>query len=389
VSTEKEKTKRPRGTGSIYQPEGSRFWWIQYRRNGKVYRQSTETTKLWKAEKILARKLAEIATGIFIEPAAEKTLVKELAESVLRDYRINGKRSLDDAETRWNKHLSPIFGEMRAANVANDHLTQYVEKRQTEGAANASINRELAFLKRAFSLGIQAAKINRRPHFPHLKENNIRKGFVEDSQYEALCQACSKVGLWLRAILEVGATYGWRSGELTNLRVKQVDIAGKTIRLEAGETKNDEAREVVMTNTVAALLEQCVTGKAPDDFVFTRDKGKPVADFRGAWTKVCEEAGVPELLVHDLRRTGVRNMIRAGIPERVAMTISGHKTRSVLDRYNIVSAQDLKMAARKIEEATQRKAEEAAQKREAEAVRHSSDTVEPETVQPIARGVLQ
>jgi len=168
------------------------------------------------------------------------------------------------------------------------------------------------------------------------------------------------------------------------MRVGQIDLASRTIRLEVGETKNDEGREVEMTPLVYALIQQCVTGKQAEDFVFTRETGQPVRDFRGSWAKVCVQAGLGKmvcsacdhpserdakgswncahctrtlkqreldysgLIFHDLRRTAVRNMVRRGIPERVAMTISGHKTRSIFDRYNIVSKSDLHEAAKKL-----------------------------------------
>jgi integrase len=206
----------------------------------------------------------------------------------------------------------------------------------------------LAALKRMFTLGVRARKVYSMPAFPHLEERNVRKGFIEDGQYQALAKACSAEGLWLRAMFEVGYNFGWRVSELLNMRVRQIDLASRTIRLEVGETKNDEGREVEMTPLVYALVQQCVTGKRGEDFVFTRESGKPVRDFRGAWEKVCKQAGVPELLFHDLRRTAVRNMVRRGIPERVAMTISGHKTRSIFDRYNIVSKSDLHEAAKKL-----------------------------------------
>jgi integrase len=348
--------KRPRGTGSLYKQRSSPNWWIQYYRNGKSYRQSTGTTNRRKAERMLAKKLAEISTYTFIEPRAERTLVSELAQDMLREYKINARKSLDAAKTRWEKHLAKSFGELRAVNVNSDDLTRYVAQRQHDRASNATINRELAVLKRAFSLGVKAKKVFSAPSFPRLEERNIRKGFVEDAQYQALAKACSGVGLWMRAMFEVAYNFGWRVGELLDLRVRQIDLTSRTIRLDPGMTKNDDGRLVVMTGLVYALLQQCVVGKQADEHVFTRDSGKvgkvstPVLDFRGTWEKVRKQAGVSGLLFHDLRRTAVRNMVRRGIPERVAMTISGHKTRSVFDRYNIVSENDLREAARKLEQ---------------------------------------
>jgi len=116
-----------------------------------------------------------------------------------------------------------------------------------------------------------------------------------------------------------------------------------------GMIPNREGRTVVMTSAVHSLLSACVTGKQPNDPVFTREDGEPVLDFAKAWKNVTAAAGVPNLLFHDLRRTGVRNMVRSGITEKVAMTISGHKTRSVFDRYSIVSMQDIREAAAKLE----------------------------------------
>ncbi len=142
--------------------------------------------------------------------------------------------------------------------------------------------------------------------------------------------------------------------------VRQVDLAAGTIELNPGETKNDEGRLVEMTSKVRELIERCILGKTPDERVFTRINGAPIGNFRRIWHRVCEDAGVPWLLFHDLRRTGVRNMRRDGISEKVAMRISGHKTRAVFERYNIVDQADLREAALKQQQGADRRAAELA-----------------------------
>ena len=343
---------RARGTGRIFARKGTNSLWIQYSRDGRRYRESAHTTDVKHAERLLQKRLGEIANDEFLPPKSRRVRVNELAQDFLLDYSIQQHKSLDDAETRWNLHLKPFFGHRRARDIGTDLLKKYVAKRQEDGAANATINRELAALKRMFNLARQSSppKLVRVPVFPRLPEENIRRGFVEDAQYEKLAAACARVGLWMRAIFEVGYNFGWRISELTNLRVRQIDLASRMVSLDAFTTKNDEPRTAVMTGLVYALLQQCVAGKQADEFVFTRPNGKRIGDFRGTWAKVCREAGVEGLLFHDLRRTAVRNMVRSSIPERVAMTISGHKTRSVFDRYHIVSDSDLREAARKLDQ---------------------------------------
>ena len=238
---------------------------------------------------------------------------------------------------------------MKACEVSSDLVARYVDRRREEKASNATINREMAALKRMFRLGLQCTlpKVNRVPKIPRLAENNIRTGFLEDGQFEKVVSHCPE--LWFRAIVEVGRTYGWRVGELLQLRVRQVDLLGKVIRLDPGTTKNRDGREVSMTQKVYALLSACVSGKQPDDYVFTRPDGKPVRGFRETWRNACVAAGVPKLLFHDLRRTAVRNLRRAGVAEGVIMKIGGWRTRSVFERYAIVSQTDIAEAMHKLE----------------------------------------
>jgi integrase len=354
------KPRRERGSGSIYRPKyrdrktgelrECRTFWIQYYRNGRAVRENTRSDKITVAKELLKRRQGELAAGQWVEPKAEKVRVEELIEALVRDYDINERKALYSIKKKWEKHLKPFFGAMRAVEVTTDALDRYVETRRQAGAENATINRELAMLRRAFSLAYRSTprKVHTIPNFDRLRESDPRSGFVDEAQYSKLCQNCP--ALWLRAMLAVAYAFGFRKGELLGMRVRQVDLFSRTIRLEPGTTKNRQGRSAKMTEEVFRLLVACVSGKDdPDAFVFTRGDGEPVREMRDAWAKLVAAAELPGLLFHDLRRSAVRNMIRRGIPEVVAMKISGHKTRSVFDRYNIVSEADITEAAERIE----------------------------------------
>jgi len=148
------------------------------------------------------------------------------------------------------------------------------------------------------------------------------------------------------------------------MRVNQLDLAQRVIRLEPGTTKNRDGREVLMTASVHKLLSALVFGKAADDYVFTRANGNHVRDFRGKWQNACVHAEVPELLFHDLRRTGARNLRRAGVAEGIIMKIGGWRTRSVFERYAIVSRSDMNDAILKLQESENRVEQERLQAEE-------------------------
>jgi hypothetical protein len=145
---------RTRGSGSIYKQKNSAVYWVKYYRNGKAYRESTRTTNKQEAKDFLKQRLGEIATGNFYGPITERVTIAELADDFLRDYRINERKSLDDVEARWTLHLAPFFGHMRACEVSSDLIARYVDSRREQKASNASINREMAALKRMFRLGL-------------------------------------------------------------------------------------------------------------------------------------------------------------------------------------------------------------------------------------------
>lgn len=199
----------------------------------------------------------------------------------------------------WELHLRPFFGCLRAAHVTSDLLNQYVEERRRElkngkSPSNATINRELATLRAALNLGRKATpqKVFQALRFPMLKESKPRNSFLRDEEYGLLARECAREGLWLRALLAVAYNYGWRRGELQNLEVRQIDLAGRTIHLDPGTTKNDEGRTVVITQEVLELLRASMRRKGPDEKVFTRADGSEIGDFRKAWQKACVRAGL-------------------------------------------------------------------------------------------------
>jgi integrase len=292
------------------------------------------------------------------ESNSEESLrIEQLADDLFRDYRINEHRSLGDVRARWRLHLKPFLGSVPASELDSRLLDRYIDARRQERATNATINRELACLKRVYRLAYIATppRVPSVPHFPHLKENNVRQGFITPEQFATLVAHCSD--LWLRAMLETAYNYGWRVGELLNLRVGQVDLVARTIRLDTGTTKNREGREVTIeSGTLLQLLRHCGEGKCSEEHLFTRGN-KPVRDFRKSWQNLCIAAGVPALLFHDLRRTAARNLRAVGVPEEIIMCIAGWKTSSVFKRYAIVDKTDIRAALQQLERARQEQPE--------------------------------
>lgn len=329
--------------GCIYRRKNSKFYWIKYYRNGKPYQESTHSDKVEIAKRFLRLREGEISQGKIPGIYFERVTFNELTDDFLTDYRINGKRSIKKAE-RSVKKLKDVFGGMKATGITTAAVKRYIEKRMEEDASNASVNRELSALKRSFNLAIRCTppKVSHVPYIPMLKENNIRKGFFDPEDFVSLIKALPD---YLKPVVRFAYATGWRRGEILSLTWRQVDLNNGTVRLEPGETKNNEGRTIYLERDLWDMMKDLFDQrKLGCPYVFNLE-GAPLSDFRKSWGKACQEAGIPYMLFHDFRRTAVRNMVRAGIPERVAMAISGHKTRSVFDRYNIVSPEDLKEAA--------------------------------------------
>ncbi|MEE9538227.1 MAG: tyrosine-type recombinase/integrase, partial [candidate division NC10 bacterium] len=267
------------------------------------------------------------------------------------EYQANGRRSLRHLIARI-VHLRRFFGSMRAAAITTSEVQKYIVKRQSEGATNGTINRDLAALRRMFSLAAKATppRVSRVPYIPTLQENNARQGFFEYGDFEKVRDALPED---LRPLITFLYHSGWRKSEVMNLTWEQVDLHTATVRLEPGTTKNKQARMIFLAGELLDVIQRQREVRDtlyPDcPWVFFRE-GRQIKLFRRSWHTACRKAGVEGKIPHDFRRSAIRNMIRAGIPERVAMDLSGHKTRSVFERYNIVSEGDRLEAANRLDQ---------------------------------------
>ena len=386
------KHRRQRGTGSVFlkplsekeKQDGLRRknWFIQYYRNGRRIREGTGSDDYDAAKKLLRQRLHEIDQGQYVERRGKPARVKDLYELLETHNFVNKRGRKRELPGRW-KHLEPVFGARLATEITTDDVMRYVRDRQEkEHAANATINRELSVLKRMFRLGYQSTppKVLRVPYIPMLKENNVRSGFVEDEDFARLVFVADTGEPWLRLFLELGYSYGWREGELLGLRVRQVNLVSRTIRLDPGTTKNREGREVAMTSKVFELLRAACARKSGEDYVLTRRGSRsPIKDFRGSWRSLCIRAELGSvvcrkcgraaergkrcecgsrarrkyrgLIPHDLRRSAAKAARAAGVPESLVMSMGGWKTAAMFRRYAIVSSADQRAAVEMLERA--------------------------------------
>jgi integrase len=329
------------------------IWQIQYSYRREQKRESSRSTRRKDAEALYKRRMAEIGRGRLIGPNVEKTTYEDLEQMLLDHYRTNRLRSLARVEDAL-QHLRGFFSRALALEITADRVTRYIAHRQEEKAANATINRELASLRRMFVLGERSEKVVKRPHIALLQEDNARKGFLEPDQFRAVVAELSEE---LRPMIEAAYLTGWRvRSELLTRQWSHVDFKAGWLRLEPGETKNKEGRQFPLIPPLRALLQAQKakaealahsTGKITP-WVFFRENGDPIKDFYGAWRAACRKVGVPGIVPHDLRRSAVRNLERSGVPRSVAMKMVGHKTEAIYRRYAIVAEADLVAGGEKL-----------------------------------------
>lgn len=366
--------RRRQGKGSLYRNNNSPHWWMQFYQNGQRVRETTGCENRQAAEDVLKRRTAEagVLTVRGISPAT--VTINDLVQLVFADHKLKDRKDQKEPKSRYEKHTAKRWGKLKADKLTSAHVRAYVQERKSEGAANATINREMEIIRRGFNLGRreQPPLVFDAPHIPKLPEKNVRQGFLEQDQYETLLE---KLPLDLKALFVCGYHVGTRKGELRKTRWENVDRESNVIRIPGALTKNGCARTLPIYGDMGRWLdgqrERC---PAENPYVFfgrSRRPGErriggenkfPVSPALNGWDEACRAAGLEGLKLHDLRRSAVRNMKRAGVVDSIAMSITGHKTRSMYDRYDIVDETDLIDAGEKL-------AEYAAQQKKARAAR--------------------
>ena len=263
----------------------------------------------------------------------------DLSDAYLQDYQVRQFRSVSTARGR-TAHLTAFFGrDARAAALTTHQIRLYQLARRAAGAATGTINRETSALHRMGTLAVHWGWLDTVPGFPdRLRENPPRQGFFEHPEYLAV--RAHLPAPW-QDILDLAYYSGWRKNEILGLTWDEIDRAGGVIRLSPARSKTLVGRVLPISPPIAEALARRRARRDPDSpLVFHRD-GITIRRWRTAWRTACQAAGVPTRFLHDCRRTAARNLIRASVPERVAMLLTGHKSRAIFDRYNIIDEQEL------------------------------------------------
>lgn len=336
-----------------------KIWWLRYYRNGQRIEESSGETKYEDARDLLRDRENAISKGVPITAKSTRLTFDDAAKDVIADYTVNGRKSKAWVQRRIDLHLTPAFGGRRLSSISSADLVAFAAKRLEAKVSPAEINRELAIVRRAFRLAVKSEKYHGRvPAFQMLAEHNVRSGFFDRETFESLR---SQLPAALQPVVTFAFVCGWRvQSEILPLEWRSVDRKAQTVRLDVGSTKNKRGRHIDYSThqeLVDLFAEQWRQHKALQEagtlsrYVFQRN-GKRIKDFRGAWDVACTAAGLAGRRPHDLRRSAVRNLVRSGVPDTVAMKITGHVTRSVFDRYDITSEADIREGLGRLSDAT-------------------------------------
>lgn len=333
-------------------------WWIAYytRQAGRSVEKREPAGKTEKEadRKLMQRRNERAAAAIgarpFTGPESERVTVEDLLCSLEVNYRIE-KRD----QKKSHSHMRPLrefFGVEKAFSVTADRVREYIGQRQRAKKADGTIKRELGILQRAYSLAVEDKKLlpYQVPTMPTLMDGDAREGFAEKGDFDTILSYIKKKDPDVADFVLWGFWTGMRKGEIAKLTWAAVDKGLTTLILPRRSAKAKKSRKLVLEGIYRDIIVRRASARRLGcDLIFHRE-GQAMGNFRKLWKTACKESNVPGLIFHDLRRSSVRNMVRAGVDPTVAMKISGHKTRWVFDHYNITDEADLREAQQKTED---------------------------------------
>jgi integrase len=353
------KRKRERGQGGLFKHPKSRFYIAKwYDTEGRPHSQSTRTDIKQEAENTLRALMGDSDRGVTRRP--ESITYAQIRESLLAHYRNKGHKSLQ-VRADGTEAINPLsaldnFFEYpekgtTVAKITHKTVANFIAARKAEGVGNATINNSLALLRRMLRLARKNYNLPFVAAIDLLKPPPPRKGFLSLEQFNVLLAA---LPTHLRPLVTFLYYSGARKGEACAIRWDQVDLKAALVTLERQQTKSDEDRTIPLPDVLVAMLRKQAK---KDGLVFD------FSNLRKCWEHACDKVSLGKitplkgknyylysgLKIHDLRRSGVRNLRKAGIPESVAMKITGHKDRGVFERYNIVDVEDVQEAMKTLE----------------------------------------
>ncbi len=336
----------------------SPIWWISYCKRGHEYRESAQTTDENKARKLLSRRLKEKERPTFVGQKEEKLTLEDLEAKILVDYQKHDRRSAVTVK-HCLKGVKKFFPFDRLVDIGTERIDQYQQTRLSQGAARATVNREMGYLKRGFKLLVEGRQISQAPVIKLLEGENIRQGFLSKADFDKLVENLEPQ---VRDIVIFLYNSAWRSKEAMTLEWKDVDVAAGMVRLRRENSKNKHTRALPLIGELRDVVERREKERRLNcPFVFHRN-GNQIKSFRGAWDTACVRTGLgyiekndesrkySGLVPHDMRRSAVRNFRKAGLSENEGMKMSGHVTNSIYRRYDIIDEDDLKESMGKVQE---------------------------------------
>ncbi len=346
-----KQNRRTHGLGSVFNRGAaeSPAWYIQYSSEGQQVKESVRKAGYSNSESgamtLLKKRISDKQIGTVVTAAERNVKVSEMLDDLLDHYKM--RKSFENYEKEKlniERHLRPRFGFIRASQLNTANIEAW-QRDVAPDLSPATVNRLTTLLRRAYTLATQRTppKVSKTqiPYFPMLPVKNVRTGFLEDADFEKLY---AELNPDVRLIALFAYLTGSRRGEVLGLKWADVDLAEGFATLR--DTKNGETRMVPLApRLVDALKAVPRSGSAVFCYAET---GEPILDFRREWERACTAVNMTGLHVHDLRRSCVRNLVRTGAHERVAMDISGHKTRSVFERYNITDMKDRRAAVARL-----------------------------------------